>query len=101
MDEKKWQEHQQKLAELRRRFSRLRWRVRLWWALYNVAADVLLLTLVAEHTSYPLALALVLASTIFSTMMMNNKNKKWVALQQKQELELMEKAPVGKIRLYE
>ncbi len=101
MDEKKWQEHQEKLAALRKRFSRLRWRVRVWWALYNGAMDALLLTVVADRASYPTALALVLANLIFSTMVMNNKNKKWVALQQQQEQELMEKAPAGKIRLYE
>ena len=101
MDEAKWQEYQQKRAELHTRFNRLRWKTRIWWALYNMAADTLLFTLVAEHTSYPLALALCLASTIFSTMLMHNKNKKWVAIEQKLEQEMMEKAPVGKIRLYD
>lgn len=101
MDEKKWQEYQDKLAEVRARFAKQRWKSRFWWGLYNVVVDVLLFAVVAGYTSVPLCLALCLASTILSTMELHMVNKKWVALQLKQEQEIMEKAPVGRIRLYE
>lgn len=101
MKKEDWEKYEKTRDELRKKFKKLRWKTRLVWLVYNIAADALLFGVLAPRTSTPLALGVVVFSTMLSTIMMLQKIKGWLKIEAEQERLLMDNAPVGKIRLYE
>ena len=100
MDDKIWQAYEAEHAALRRRYRRIRWRIALIWLAYFSVTTAVLLAVV-----YPWRMDVGLFALLFNTIVsvfltlftVNGKLKE----EQTQRQALIEKAPVGKIRLHD
>ena len=100
MDDKVWQAYEAEHAALRRRYRRIRWRIALIWLAYFSATTALLALVVYPWRMDVGLFALIfntLASSFLTLFCINGRLKE----EQTQRQALIEKAPVGKIRLHD
>ncbi len=98
MDEKVWQAYEEQHRQLQRQFRRHRWRVWLIWLGYILVTNgAVVLFMYPWDMAYAVC-ALVLNSFV-SLFLACFATARWLKEEQKQKQQLIEKAPIGKMRL--
>lgn len=95
--EEKVATHTEKLQELGKRFKLLKFKTVLFWILYNAAVDITAY-LVLHGSNIEIMVCVMVISTIISTMVMINSLNKWDKLKAEQEAQLLEKAPLSRLK---
>ncbi len=98
INEKAQAEYEAKLAALHKNYKKLRWGVRLVWLIYFIISMGLLIYFLYDRNIGVFWVA-VLINGMGSIVMMSYFLKLWQQQEQKQEQQLIEQAPIGKIRL--
>ena len=93
-----WKEFDKKRLALRKKFRRQKWRVRFFWIGFNLLAYILFFTLITGK-NFPFAVFASVVSTIISSMYFIKKLNELSRIEAKQDLILMNEAPIGRLKL--
>lgn len=94
MNDKKWEQYQQRVDDLHKKYKKRRWLARLIWLAYFVPTTALILWLVGLPFSIPVAVF----NLMMSFVVLSQNIKSNLRIEAEQERLLMDEAPMGKIR---
>lgn len=93
-----WQAFEEKRKKLHRKYTKLKWRARAIWLIYNAIANFLIFFLLTGK-SFPFAVFICFFSTVLSTVYLIKAIMGLNKIEAEQDRLLMNDAPLGRLKL--